>query len=112
MARLMRHQIYKTFGVNMSCERVRPLIKAAGYSLVRPRHKSNRVDDAEKRAEIELSGYKRRAQQAEIRLFILDEIKLMLLAATLTRIWGKMGRQAKVLNNDNYESCRGYMAID
>ena len=47
----------------------------------------------------------------EIRLFLLDEIKLTLLA-TITRMWSKTGIQPQIQTDDNHEKCYGYTAID
>ena len=59
----------------------------------------------------EIDEYKQRAEAGEIRLFLLDEIKLMVLA-TLTRMWVKVGTQAQIRTDDNHDKCYGYTAID
>lgn len=110
-ARLMRYRIKKTWGISLSGETVRRWIHRLGYALVRPRHQ-NQFDEAEKkRAEKDLTDYKRRAEAGKIRLFFLDEIRLTLLA-TLTRMWVKIGTQGEIRTDDNHDKCVGYTAID
>jgi len=57
------------------------------------------------------SPINKKAQAGEIRLFFLDEIKLMVLA-TLTRMWVKVGTQGEIRTDDNHEKCVGLSAID
>ena len=64
-----------------------------------------------KKAIDDLDAYKQRAQAGEIRLFLLDEIKLTLLA-TITRMWSKTGIQSQIRTDDNHDRCYGYTAID
>jgi len=89
-ARLMRYHIKKTWGISVSGETVRRVLHDLEYTLVKPRHNNDHlVDEACKKKAIEdLSDYKQRAEKGKIRLFLLDEIKLMVLA-TLTRMWVK-----------------------
>lgn len=86
-ARLLRFMILQTWGIQLSLERVRQIITDLGDTLVRPKHQTRKADpNAKKKAEAALSRYKQRAEMGEIRLFFVDEIKLILLA-TLTRMW-------------------------
>jgi transposase len=49
-ARLMKHHIFVTFGIQLSGETVRRVFHQLGYSLVRPRHNNDPlVDEAEKK---------------------------------------------------------------
>ena len=53
-----------------------------------------------KKAIDDVEAYKQQAQAGEIRLFFLDEIKLMVLA-TLTRMWVKVGTQGEIRTKDS-----------
>ena len=65
---------------DFALSRNRSSINRLGYALVRPRYQ-NPFDEAEKkRAEKDLTDYKRQAEAGKIRLFFLDEIRLTLLA--------------------------------
>ena len=47
--RLLRFMIIKTWGIRLSLERVRQIIKALGYTLVRPKHQTKKADPHQKK---------------------------------------------------------------
>lgn len=49
-ARLLRFLIIKTWGIKLSPERVRQIIKDLGYTLVRPRHHTRKADPVKKKS--------------------------------------------------------------
>jgi|TARA_B100001167_G_C16738001_1_gene289532 transposase len=52
-ARLMKHHIFVTFGIQLSGETVRRIFHRLGYSLVRPRHNNDHLaDEAEKKRQL------------------------------------------------------------
>jgi len=54
-ARLMKYQIKKTFGIELSGETVRRVIHHLGYTLVRPRHNNDHlVNESEKKKQSKL----------------------------------------------------------
>jgi transposase len=110
--RLLRFMIQKVWSIKLSLERVRQIINALGYTLVRPKHQTKKADPfAKKKAEGDLERYKQRAETGEIRLFFVDEIKFILLA-TLTRMWVKRGTQAHIPMEDNHDSAYAFCGID